>query len=91
VIYIDSSVVLAHLLAEDITTTLRLVLLMEMELPVLSRALEPIPGSPRTLDALQLATAWFVRAGRPDMSFANYDRRLTASAAALGIPLVPLD
>ena len=30
-------------LAEDITMTLRLVLLMEMEPPVLSRALEPIP------------------------------------------------
>ena len=78
-------------MAEDITTTLRPVLLMGMELPVLSCALEPIPGSPRTLDALHLATACFVRAGHPGMSFASYDRRLRASATALGIPLAPLD
>jgi hypothetical protein len=75
-------------LAEDITTTLRPVLLMGMELPVLSCALEPIPGSPRTLDALHLAT---VRAGHPGMSFASYDHGLRASATALGIPLAPLD
>jgi predicted nucleic acid-binding protein len=78
-------------LAEDITTTLRLVLLMEMEPPVLSRALELIPGSPRTLDALHLATACFIRAGHPGVRLASYDRRLQASAAALGIPLAQLD
>lgn len=128
-IYIDSSVALAQLLAEDrrppkalwrhglvasrllqyelwnrlhaygraeelgseAITFLNLVLLIELDAEVLAGALDPLPGLPRTLDALHLATACFVRAGDPHLLFASYDRRMVACAVGLGLAVQPLD
>jgi len=125
VIYLDSSVALAHLLAEDrspppviwqqplISSRLleyevwnrihasgladshgeetraligRLALI-ELDPPVLSRALEPFPMPVRTLDALHLASIEFLRSRRQTVELLSYDERLLATARALRIPL----
>ena len=64
--------------------------LVEMERPVLARALEPFPVSLRTLDALHLGTMDFLRSRGEAIKFASYDNRLIAAAHALGIPLAAL-
>jgi len=125
VIYLDSSVALAYLLAEDrspppviwqqplISSRLleyevwnrihasgladshgeetraligRLALI-ELDPPVLSRALEPFPMPVRTLDALHLASIEFLRSRRQTVELLSYDERLLATARALRIPL----
>lgn len=121
-IYLDTSVALAYLLAEDrcppaslweeqlissrlleyetwvrihaygLTTShaeavaalFQRVALVEMVPAVLARALEPFPGPVRTLDALHLATAEFVRAQGEELVIASYDDRLVGAATALG-------
>ena len=124
-IYLDSSVALAHLLAEDrspppviwqqplISSRLleyevwnrihasgladshgeetraligRLALI-ELDPPVLSRALDPFPMPVRTLDALHLASIEFLRSRRQTVELLSYDERLLATARALRIPL----
>ena len=68
------------------------VALLELAPPVLARALDGFPGptSLRTLDALHLAScAYLVDHGRP-VSLASYDRRMTAVARAMDIPLFEL-
>jgi hypothetical protein len=64
--------------------------LVEMERPVLARALEPLPLSLRTLDALYLATMVFLRGNGAAVELASYDSRLLAAAQALGIPMAPV-
>jgi predicted nucleic acid-binding protein len=126
VIYLDTSVLLAQLLAEDrippdvlwtealiasrlleYETWVRLnarglagthgeaarallgrVALLELAPPVLARALSPFPSPVRTLDALHLASAEFLREQRQDLSLATYDERMASAARAMGIPLV---
>ncbi len=124
-IYLDSSVALAHLLAEDrspppviwqqplISSRLleyevwnrihasgladshgeetraligRLAFI-ELDPPVLSRALDPFPMPVRTLDALHLASIEFLRSRRQTVELLSYDERLLATARALRIPL----
>lgn len=113
-IYLDTSVALAHLLAEDrhppaslwddqlissrlleyeirvrihsygltvshseaATALLRRVAFVEMVPAVLARALEPFPGPVRTLDALHLSSAEFVRSQGENVTIASYDDRL---------------
>jgi predicted nucleic acid-binding protein len=125
VIYLDSSVLLAQLLAEDrippdalwtetliasrlleYETWVRLnarglasthgeaarallgrVAFLELAPPVLARALSPFPSPVRTLDALHLASAEFLREQRQDLSLATYDERMASAARAMGIPL----
>lgn len=125
-IYLDTSVLLAQLLAEDrippdvlwtealiasrlleYETWVRLnarglagthgeaarallgrVALLELAPPVLARALSPFPSPVRTLDALHLASAEFLREQRQDLSLATYDERMASAARAMGIPLV---
>jgi predicted nucleic acid-binding protein len=129
VIYVDSSVLLAQLLAEDrfphpslwgqpslVTSRLseyevwnrinarslatshgehvrhlfaRLAFL-ELEPPVLARALEPFPVAVRTLDALHLASIAFLRTLGQKPELATYDVRLAQAAEALGVPLASL-
>ena len=127
-IYLDTSVLLAQLLAEDQSppatlwaetlvasrlleyeTWVRLnarglasshgeaarallgrVALLELVPPVLARALAPFPIAVRTLDALHLASAEFLREQRQDVSLATYDDRMAAAARALRIPLATL-
>ena len=127
-IYLDTSVALAHLLSEDrsppvslweeslvssrlleyeawtrihamgLTQThgepLRLLLgriaLLELARPVLVRALEPFPLPVRTLDALHLASAEFLRAQNQVVAMATYDDRMRRAAEHMSIPLLDL-
>jgi predicted nucleic acid-binding protein len=61
--------------------------LVELAPPVLARALEPFPLPVRTLDALHLASAEFLRGQGQKLSLASYDERLSAAARRMGIPL----
>jgi len=128
VIYLDTSVALAQLLAEDRRPpaalwreTLVASRLLEYELwtrlharglaqshgeaarrlvarlsflelarPVLARALEPFPTPVRTLDAMHLASAEFIRERARDVALASYDERLLTGARALGLPIYDL-
>lgn len=127
-IYIDSSVALAYLLAEDrspdpalwrerlvssrllqfevwariharglthshsqlVELLLRRISLLEMAVPVLVRALSPFPKPVRTLDALHLASADFLRARGEPVTIASYDDRLGEAAQLMGFPLAEL-
>jgi predicted nucleic acid-binding protein len=65
--------------------------LLELSGSVLARALEPWPMPIRTLDALHLATADYLRR-QPgqQIELASYDNRLLAAARALEIPIAAL-
>src|SRR3954453_23983887 len=64
--------------------------LFEMERQVLARALEPWPTPLRTLDALHLATADYLRQQGEPIEFASYDNQLIAATRAIGIPVAAL-
>ncbi len=127
VIYLDTSVALAHLLAEDLRppealwddtlvssrlikyelwaplhgrglaeshgeaaqALLGRIAMLELAPTVLARALDPFPGpgSPRTLDALHLASCSYLADHGQTISLASYDRRMNAVAQAMDIPL----
>jgi predicted nucleic acid-binding protein len=63
---------------------------LELVPPVLARALRPFPAPVRTLDALHLASADFLREHGQSVRIASYDARLNAAAAALGFELYPV-
>jgi predicted nucleic acid-binding protein len=128
-IYVDTSVALAELLAEDrrpgdnfwnqtlvssrlleyevwtrvharklvrshgdaVRVLVGRVALLELVSPVLTRALEPFPRPVRTLDALHLASAEFLRERQPAIQLATYDSRQATAAKAMGIALYHLD
>lgn len=127
-IYLDTSVVLAHLLAEDrkpppdlwdetlissrlleyearvrlharglwdshgalLDRSLERIGFLEMVGPVLERALSGFPVPVRTLDALHLASADFLRTQGAAVSVASYDERLLGAARAVDLPVHPL-
>lgn len=127
-IYIDSSVALAYLLAEDrfpspalwqghlvssrllqfevwtriharglthshsqlVELFLKRIPFLEMAVPVLARALNPFPKPLRTLDALHLASADFLRARGEPVTIASYDGRLVEVAQLMGFPLADI-
>ena len=127
-IYLDTSVVLAQLLAEDrrppsslwdeslVTSRLleyelwnrlharaltdthgeaaRLLLarmaFLELAQPVLVRAVEPFPTPVRTLDALHLASAEFLRRAGQSVRVASYDSRFLSAASAIRFEIFPL-
>ena len=60
---------------------------LELVPPVLSRALAPFPTPVRTLDALHLASADFLRERGQPVKLASYDARFNAAGAALGFEL----
>lgn len=64
--------------------------LFELERTILARALEQWPVALRTLDALHLATADYVRRHGETVELASYDARLIAAARALGIAITSL-
>lgn len=64
--------------------------LFAMDHAVLARALDPWPVPIRTLDALHLATADYLRRQGEAVTLASYDQRLLAAAQALGIPAAAL-
>jgi predicted nucleic acid-binding protein len=127
-IYLDSSVLIAHLLAEDrrppaslwdnplvssrlleveawtalhargktrLAEPLRVLLLrlslLEMEAPVLERAIEPFAVPVRALDAIHLASAEYLRRIGEDVSIATYDARMRATAQKMEFEIVSLD
>jgi predicted nucleic acid-binding protein len=128
VIYLDTSVVLAHLLAEDrrpppalwaeelwssrlleyelwnrihaldlarshgdlVRLLLARVSLIELDPTVLGRATQPFPAPTRTLDALHLASASWLRERGGEVRLATYDRRLAEAAQAMGLEVVEL-
>ena len=63
---------------------------IELSEPALARAREPFPIAVRTLDALHLATAEYLRQLGEAVELASYDRRLIAGAEGLGIPIAAL-
>lgn len=67
------------------------VALLELVSPVLMRALEPFPKPVRTLDALHLASAEFLRERQPAIRLATYVGRQATAAKAMGIALYALD
>ena len=127
-IYLDTSVALAQLLAEDVSPPPELwdetlvssrlleyevwtriharrlesshgslvreligrVAVLELTPQVLSRALDSFPVAVRTLDALHLASAEFLRQQGQPIRLASYDDRMLRAAAALDIELYPL-
>lgn len=64
--------------------------LIDLADAVLDRALSPFPVPIRTLDALHLATADYLRAGGEHIELASYDSQLIAAAQALGFAIAPL-
>jgi hypothetical protein len=56
---------------------------------VLARALAPFPDPVRTLDALHLASAGFLRERGIELRFATYDGRQRRAAETLGHRLHP--
>ena len=65
--------------------------LLELSPPVLARALDGFPVPVRTLDALHLASLDYLRRRRQAVELASYDRRMTAAARAMDIPVRALD
>ena len=124
--YVDSSVLLAHLLTEDrrpppefwdreLTTSrltgyevysrlhrqqsselyvtratelIGLPLTLDLSPEVLGRAEHPFPIPLRTLDALHLASADWLRSQGFPVQIATYDQRLAAAALAMGFETV---
>lgn len=124
-IYLDTSVALAHLLAEDrhppdnlwtevlvssrlieyelwnrlharglagshggaARTLLEHLAMIELSPTVLTRALEPFPVPVRTLDALHLASADFLRSQKQAVEVASYDDRMAAAARKMGFAI----
>jgi hypothetical protein len=64
--------------------------LIELTKLVLARAVEPFPVAVRTLDALHLATADFLRTSGERIELASFDNRLLAAARVLGIAAAAL-
>jgi predicted nucleic acid-binding protein len=127
-VYLDTSVALAHLLAEEksppasmwqrtlvasrlmeyelwnriharglgkshgelVRGLLGQVAILELVAPVLARALEPFPVHVRTLDAIHLASADFLRTQGQTITVATYDQRMHEAAVALGFAIEPL-
>jgi len=66
---------------------LKRITFLEMVAPVLNRALHPFPIPVRTLDALHLASADFLRTQGETVSIASYDTRLVTAAQQLGFEI----
>lgn len=60
---------------------------VELAPEVLARVLEPFPKPVRTLDALHLASADFLRASGVRLEIASYNDRLRVVAEAMGFSL----
>jgi hypothetical protein len=63
------------------------VALLELAPTVLARALDAFPVAVRTLDALHLASAEFLRSQRQSIELASYDDRMLQAARRLNLPI----
>jgi predicted nucleic acid-binding protein len=75
---------------KEIEAALRKVEMTEMSPAALRRALSPFPVAVRTLHALHLATAEYLRRQGESVELASYDNRLLAGARAIQIPIAAL-
>ncbi len=75
---------------EDVRQLLGRLALLELTSTVLARALDPFPVPVRTLDALHLASAEFLRQQGQEIRIASYDARMIEAARRLGIAEVAL-
>ena len=66
--------------------------MLELAPAVLARALDAFPGPARlrTLDALHLASCFYLADHGQAVSLASYDHRMNAAADAIDIPLFDL-
>jgi hypothetical protein len=78
-------------LAEPLRVLLLRLSLLEMEEPVLARAIEPFAVPVRALDAIHLASADSLRRIGEDVSIATYDARMKATARKMEFEIVSLD
>jgi predicted nucleic acid-binding protein len=76
--------------ADVLRASLEEVTFIEMSDAALERALDPLPVSLRTLDALHLATMHFLKQQGLPVRLASYDSRLLAAAQAIGIDTLAL-
>lgn len=126
-IYLDTSVALAHLLAEDrhppnelwrqslvssrlieyelwnrinarglanshgeiLRSLMARLAILELSGAVLNRALQAFPVPVRTLDALHLASADFLRQQMQTIEIASYDARFLSAARHMGFAVSP--
>ncbi|HYO46301.1 MAG TPA: PIN domain-containing protein [Gemmatimonadota bacterium] len=82
---------LGESLAEEAVSILELLSILELDPPVLARALEPFPRPIRALDAMHLASADFLRRQGQDVQIATYDMRMGEAAHAMGFEIYPLN
>jgi hypothetical protein len=78
---------LARSHGEEARDLIESVAVIELSPPVLERALEPFPTPVRTRDALHLASIEFIRDQGQRIELASDDKRLSAAARALGVPV----
>lgn len=65
---------------------------LEVSEEVARRAEEGFPNEPvRTLDAIHLASALFLRQSFPDLELVSADERVVANAALLGFAMEPIE
>lgn len=64
--------------------------LLDLSPAILARALHAFPVPVRTLDALHLASADYLRGRGQSLQLATYDRRMADAARAMGTPLFDL-
>lgn len=76
--------------SEGVRALLSEVALVELEPRILARILEPFPEPVRTLDAIHLATMFWLRESGVTPALATYDARMTRVARALGFRVVDL-
>jgi predicted nucleic acid-binding protein len=75
---------------EEVRFVLERLSMLDMDPPILARALDPFPRPVRTLDAIHLASADFLRGLGQEVSIATYDTRMSAVAREMGFELYPL-
>lgn len=75
---------------ERLTDLLEHISWLELSRNVLQRVMEPFPLPLRTLDALHLASADWLRREGFAVEFATYDARLRQAALVMGFPVVEM-
>ena len=73
----------------SVGTLLSRIALLELAPPVLARALERFPVPVRTLAALHLASAEFLRQHGQQVRLASYDTRMLEAARRMQLPIAP--
>lgn len=76
---------------ERARSILEVLSILDLDPPVLARAIEPFPQPIRALDAIHLASADFLRRQGENITIATYDARMGMTAKAMGFELYPLD